>query len=85
MEGLVNNRNTQKHKVSIRDAKELMYWVWMLEDKISNNPENMKDGIYLELMDILMNMSSGEFYVELDTIASKPERKKACYRGLAPN
>lgn len=76
MEAVLNNTTRQKHKVSIKDAKEIMYWVWLLEEKISNNPENMKDGIYLELMDILMNMSAGEFYIELDTIARKPERKK---------
>ena len=69
------NNNKKKQRVSIREAKEIMEYIWDLEYTISNNPEDIKDGVYLQLMNILMAMSSGEFYIELDELARKPTQK----------
>jgi hypothetical protein len=65
----------KKQRVSIRDAKEIMEYIWDLENTISNSSEDMKDGVYIQLMDILMAMSCGEFYIELDELARKPTPK----------
>jgi len=71
----INNNNKKKQRVSIRDAKELMEYIWELENIITNNSVNMKEGLYIKLMDTLMEMSCGEFYIELSELARKPTPK----------
>mgnify|MGYP007073201570 FL=1 len=73
MNGNMNNNNEVcprvKSKVNIRDAKEIMEHIWNIESIVSENSDNMKECVYLDLMNSLMNMAMGEFYMELDTTA----------------
>lgn len=60
-----------KSKVNIRDAQEIMEYIWRLQEIVFEKGDRMEDGVYTELMDTLLEMSGGEFYIELDTIARK--------------
>lgn len=80
MNGNMNNNNEVcprvKSKVNIRDAKEIMEHIWNIESIVSENSDNMKECVYLDLMNSLMNMAMGEFYMELDTTARKTLKKQ---------
>jgi len=80
MEGLANQiagttSQRIKHKVTIKDAHELMYYVWKIQDMVFSAAEDLKDDFYKDILDTLMEMSCGDFYIELDTIARKASRK----------
>ena len=63
-----------KSRVNIRDAQEIMEYIWKIQDIVFENNEKMEDGVYMTLMDTLMEMSGGEFYIELDETARKAKR-----------
>ena len=73
MEAIANqSADKKKQRVTIREAKELMEYIWKLQDIVFENGTEMSDGVYHQLMDALLEMTGGEFYMELDEIARKP-------------
>jgi len=73
----INNSDKKKQRVSIKDAKEIMDYIHDIQGILFDRQEEFGSGVYLELMDKLMEMSGGEFYMELEELASKPLRAEA--------
>lgn len=64
----------KKHKVSIKDAKELMIPLHELMDMIFEGADKMENGIYIDLCNKIKDMSEGEFFIELSEIYKKKQR-----------
>tara|TARA_R110002049_G_scaffold233454_1_gene406763 strand:- start:14 stop:565 length:552 start_codon:yes stop_codon:yes gene_type:complete len=71
----LNITNKAKHRVPIKDAKELMTPIHGIMDLIFDRRTEMSDGLYVALCDKIKVMTEGEFYIELKEIAAKPSRK----------
>lgn len=79
MEAIINQTQQtekKKQKVSIREAKELMEYIYKIQEIVFDRSEEMSDGVYLDLSNALLEMSGGEFYMELDELAGKKIRSE---------
>jgi hypothetical protein len=72
MEAIINQPEKKKQRVSIKDAKEIMDYIHDIQGILFERQEEFGSGVYLELMDKLLEMSGGEFYMELEELAARP-------------
>ena len=75
MNALLNQTPAKKkHKVSIKDAKDLMDPLHDLMADIFDLKDRMNDIAFLKLSNKVAEIAKGEFYIELNEIAGKKPR-----------
>ena len=74
---------TAMTRFNVKEAQELMGYIYKLQDIVFENGEKMAENVYIDLMDNLMEMSSGQFYLRIEAQSKKASRNRSGTRLVA--